>query len=739
MIGVRDWVARLTGRPRAGVEARESSVASRPVVDPARLDEFVARQRALSAGPAAGPTDMMRLAEALVTRFELAGRPEDLDDAIAAGRRAQPGFPADHPRWAEVTGRLRQLLSVRHRLRGTPEDLDETIALTRLLITARPARVELASLLDDLSGLLTTRYERAGAITDLDEILKASRQAVNKTATHDPDWASRMANLAMALRLHFLRTDKDADLDLAIHTAEVSVEHLDPGRSAYGPVRSNLGVLLHARFERSGDRDDLDGAIRLYREAVERDAGDPLGRSVVLSNLASALHDRFEHAGNDADLDEAITLVRRAVDLTPPHDPAMGRHLTNLSNILLRRHDRDGADADLAEALEVLRAVVFSTTAAPRLRLTTALVWAGTAERRGDADAALTALHTAVDLLQVIAWHGLDRVSRESALENVRGLASVAAAVAVRLGRLENAVEMLEQGTSVLWGQSLRLRSDLSELAVTAPELVDRLHAARRGLDGDTADDEERTRLSRLWDVTVQEVRGLPGWTDFLTPVPFDRLRHASDEGPVVWLNVAEDRCDALVVADGQVTLVPLIGLSHESALERCNTYLESLSYAAQFRGPKDFLVRERFREELVDMLAWLWDTVTEPVLDALGFTGTPAEPLPRLWWCPTGPLTFLPVHAAGHYGSGADPTRSVPGRVVPSYVSGLSALLRARHNPDTAPARVLAVGVAEGDGRQPTLPEVRQELAGLTAVVPPERLTSGRGHKPPAPRCCGR
>jgi tetratricopeptide (TPR) repeat protein len=696
-------------------------------MDPAGLDEIVERQRALSAGPAADPDDVMLLAEALVERFELAGRPVDLDDAIAVGRRAQQGFPVDHPHWAEVTGRLRQCLSGRHGLRAAPEDLDETIALTRLLITARPAAAEVADLLDELGRLLTTRYELAGSITDLDEVLKASRQAVNKTPTHDPAWAGRMANLAMALRLHSLRTGENADLDLAVHTAEVSVEHLDPGHSGYGTALSNLGNLLGSRFEQSGDRGDLHRAIGLYRQAVGHDSGDPLTRSVLLSNLAASLHNRFIHTGNDADLDEAIPLVRSAIDLTPPHDPAKGRHLANLSNVLLCRHDRDGTDADLDEALEALRAVVFSPTATPKLRVTAALVWAGTAERRSDADAALAALHSAVDLLQVVAWHGLDRVSRESALDEVRGLARQAAAAAVRLGRPEHAVEMLEQGTSVLWGQSLRLRSDLSELAETEPELVNRLHTARQGLDGDTAHDVERARLSRLWDATLEEVRDLPGWTDFLAPVPFDRLRHAADEGPVVWINVAE-RCDALVVADGRVTVVPLPGLSEESALERCNTYLESLSYAAQSQGPEDFLVRERFREELVDMLAWLWDTVAEPVLDALGFTDTPGAPLPRLWWCPTGSLTFLPLHAAGIYSSGADRTRSVPGRVVPSYASGLSSLLRARRDIGRAPARVLAVGVAEGDGRQPTLPEVRQEIAGLTAVVPPERLTIRTG-----------
>ena len=54
----------------------------------------------------------------------------------------------------------------------------------------------------------------------------------------------------------------------------------------------------------------------------------------------------------------------------------------------------------------------------------------------------------------------------------------------------------------------------------------------------------------------------------------------------------------------------------------------------------------------MLDVLDWLWDAVAEPVLAVLGRTGPPSdgEPGPRVWWCPTGPLTVLPIHAAGHH-----------------------------------------------------------------------------------------
>lgn len=737
MGAMREWVARLAGRPRTGGGARRPP--SRPptpqqAVDPVELDRSIAIGRATAADPAADLRELMIFAEALAARYALTAGAADLDDAITAARRVQQGLPADHPRRVEVTARLRHWVWGRHLLRPAPGDLDETIDLTRLLVAARPTSDVLPELLDVLAVHLSTRYERAGAVTDLEDALAASRRAVNKTAVDDPAWAGRAANLALILRANYLRTEDPAHLDLAVMTAEQALKRLRPGHGDHGSVRSNLGAMLSARFSLSADQKDLDESIRLFREAVAHSHDDPLGRAIPLSNLANALHKRFVATGSDPDLDEAVVLARRAVDATPSHEPGLGRHLACLGNVLLSRHERDGDAADLAEVITVHRSVVALPTATPSLRMSAALSAAAMAEPRGDVDAALAALHAAVDLLPVVAWHGLDRPSRESALGAVRGLAGEAAAAALRMDRPEHAVELLEQGTSVLWGQRLRLRTDLSELAFTAPGLADRLHSARQGLDGDAVDGSERTRLGRLWDETVREVRRLPGRADFQAPLPADRLLGAADEGPVVWLNATDLRCDALVLADGRVTVVPLTGLTSQSLLERGNVYLEALSWAAQSRGPEDFLVRERFRSELVDMLGWLWDTVTEPVLDALGFTGRSAGagragdsggPLPRLWWCPTGVLTFLPLHAAGHYGPGADRTRSVPGRVVSSYASGPGALLRSRRPGDrAAPVRVLAVGAVGGDGGQPALPEVRREIDGIAARVPAGRLT---------------
>jgi hypothetical protein len=89
----------------------------------------------------------------------------------------------------------------------------------------------------------------------------------------------------------------------------------------------------------------------------------------------------------------------------------------------------------------------------------------------------------AVALLPEVAWHGLDRATREQQLTHWSGLAADAAACAIADDRLDLAVELLEQGRSVLWTQALTLRDDVTRLAEKAPALAERLNTTRAGLD----------------------------------------------------------------------------------------------------------------------------------------------------------------------------------------------------------------------------------------------------------------
>ena len=76
--------------------------------------------------------------------------------------------------------------------------------------------------------------------------------------------------------------------------------------------------------------------------------------------------------------------------------------------------------------------------------------------------------------------------------------------------------------------------------------------------------------------------------------------------------------------------------------------------------------------------LAWLWDAVARPVLDSQGLlAANPSAPLPRIWWCPTGALSYLPLHAAGLPDTSAEHPDSALDHVVSSYTPSIRALLQ--------------------------------------------------------------
>lgn len=161
--------------------------------------------------------------------------------------------------------------------------------------------------------------------------------------------------------------------------------------------------------------------------------------------------------------------------------------------------------------------------------------------------------------------------------------------------------------------------------------------------------------------------------------------------------------------------------MTRPAAAAQADAMLQALASAHD--PDRTYRQREQDRHAVLDVLDWLWDVMAEPVLRELGYTGAPGpgQDWPRLWWCPTGPLTVLPLHAAGHHPRHRGDTASrdtVPDRVVSSYTPTLAALSRARRPLPPSGVRQLSVGVADVPGLPP-LPAVPQELEILASHFP--------------------
>ena len=258
---------------------------------------------------------------------------------------------------------------------------------------------------------------------------------------------------------------------------------------------------------------------------------------------------------------------------------------------------------------------------------------------------------------------------------------------------------------------------------------------------------DRRMALTREWDRLVGQARQLDGFADFMrlsrpqSPLP------AEADGPVAVINISQWRCDALIVTAAGIRVVELPRLTDKAVNEQVVGYLtvlqqvdEALRELHEARDGRDdgthvaviryaraqqSVVRaQRSREEkLSSVLGWLWDEIADPILRAVGCVTTPApgQPWPRLWWCPTGLLTLLPLHAAGRYNESGHPIGDgVLDRVVSSYTPTLQALREAQRGADRAPGydSILVVALPETPGR-PSLGDVARERELLQSLFP--------------------
>ncbi|WP_460402945.1 CHAT domain-containing protein, partial [Actinophytocola sediminis] len=673
------------------------------------LTEGIAAHRQAVAGT---PTDhadyalrLSTLGIALLTRFRRTGELGDLDEAVAGVREAVNATATTHPDHAEHADTLGDALRTRFEHTGRPADLEQAVAAGRQAVAGTPPEhVRYHQRLSNLSAALRGRFQRTGAVADLDDALTAVRDALAAVPADHADHLPVSDDLRSALVDRYLHTRGLADIDEAVaigHAAVAGATRDDPRRPHY---LHGLSVALRTRFGRTGKDADLTEAMATVRDAVAGVPADHPDRAAALVQLSSVLHDRFRRTGDAAELTEAITAVRDAIATTPPAHPHLADRLVMLGRALRTRFDHTGERTDLERARAAFADAVTVESSPTEVRMAAADSLARVAIKTGDVGAAADGFAAAVRLLPHYLWPGLPDAIREHRVAGWRGLAADAAACAIRAGRAEQAVELLDAGRSVLWAQLLDRRAELTELRAREPALAVRLDELRGTLDAPLpttrgpiacADQHEwaragqhdvavgRVRLADEFAALVERVRGLAGFAHFLAPTPFAELRAAPGTGQVAIVNVSRYGCHALLVSDTGVRVVDLPGLTREQAVDQANT-LQGLVTGGT----------ERDRDTMSDILAWLWDAVAEPVLTGLGHTEPPAPGAawPRIWWCPTGRLALLPLHAAGRQTIEAGDT--VPDRVISSYTPTLTALARARSTPPPA-ARptLLAIG----------------------------------------------
>ena len=676
----------------------------------------------------------------------LSGRDGDLailDKASSIVREALRATRRENEDRAARLNLLALILKRRYELTGDVLALRDATETGREAVSALPrTRRDAASFKANLADELRMLSERTSDLAMVRESVHFAREALAELQADDPEWAGAQGVLGSSLTYLAERTSDEQTTADAVREIRKAVVATVVNHPDYLPRLNVLYRALMNLYAESSSPAVLDQALEVARDLVGTVPADHPERGKYLSNLSLVLREFYLNGDGNAvqSLNDSIEFAKQAVASTPPNHPDRTACLSGLSSLLRLSYERTQDSNFLRESVPPNSAIAKMGGASISQRITAAQSVADANLLLGRVRHATTMIRLATELLPQLGLRDVDRADREHRVSAANKLPATAAAAAIAAGQPGYAVELLEQTRGVVFAGTLDTREDVADLRVAAPDLLPRFQQIRSEINA--ADHEislptfgehrdatgrhsrelaaRRTLLNEQWDELLDQIRLRPSLAGFQRPTPIADLRRHADQGPVIYVTADQSRAHALIVRDDPSEPVYTVDLPAKVSRSTVLHQADLLRTALRIATDRDQLARARrdAQTRMLDVLRWVWENITEPVLSRLGHTEPPSEgqPWTRVWWCPVGVVTFLPLHAAGdHRSTGHADT--VMDRVVSSYTPTIRALAHARRDSSGAQS-ALVVAVPDAP-ESPPLDGAAQEAVIVRDFIP--------------------
>ncbi|KAJ7132576.1 TPR-like protein [Mycena epipterygia] len=691
------------------------------------------------------PSRYNNLGISLLCQFERLGSLPVINQSVLRFETAVALTPDGHPNKPLYYTNLGNSLRYRFEQLGSVPDINQSVVILETAVMLTPDGHPVKPLRNNnLGNSLLRRFKQLGDLADINQAVLSYETAVMVTPDGHPDKPSYYNNLGNSLLSRFERLHSLPDINQSVLRFETAVALTLEGHPSKPLYIDNLGNSLLSRFEQLGDPVDLTESVLRFQTAVGLTPDGHPDRPSRLSNLGNSLLHRFERLGNLVDLTESISSYRTAVKLTPDGHPSKPGFLSHLADSLLSRFKQLHDPHDFQQLLSHYTAAACSITGPPHIRFQAAKIWAKYAHVHHH-PSVLHAYTMAIDLLPELAWLGLSISDRHHHILQAGQVVRDAASAAIAVHDYKKAVEWLDQGRSVIWGQLISLRTPVDGLMTSYPHLADQLISLSTALGtvGTRSSTTEATQSQSLQtiaqkshtialerDQVLVQIRMLPGFERFLLSKPFSELSLAAKRGPVALLNISQYGCDALILMPGltdEALHVPL----PDFTLREAQILAKSLASIVGGPARSDRLHGSREGYMAPDdifphILSKLWLKIVQPVLNGLVITTPVCQDWGRIWWCPTGPLAFLPIHAAGLFGKDQTFGSKLSDFLISSYTPSLTALIQGfrPQSESQDKLQLLAVTQPSADGQcyipgtQEEIARIQQHANGKTPVV---------------------
>ncbi|KAF8596645.1 hypothetical protein BDV93DRAFT_563120 [Ceratobasidium sp. AG-I] len=529
-----------------------------------------------------------------------------------------------------------------------------------------------------------SRFGHLGEPNDIEKAITYQLEAVNLAPETHAQKAEFLYGAGELYLSRYRCLGNLSDVDAAIESMGQAVSRTVKDHVMKPTYLNGLGVSYMRRFERLNDLEDIDKSIEHIQHAVLLTPDNNYNKCVYLNSLGNAHRRRFENLCQLSDIDAAIEHHSRAVLLVPKGHAGRTTLLDSLGKSHLQRFRQHAAFKEAA----------YSSDGPISARFEAACLWSKACLANGSPQV-LIAYKLVMELLPSVVWLGATAQRRYREIAALGDISNEAATVAVGFEAFDLALTWLEQGRSIVWKQVLQLRTPMDELRQLDSYLADQMQQVAFALEKAaemTHDNlrvlsprnieleqitQRRHNLANEWESLLAKVHSIPQFGNFLRPKSFDELIKVAQLGALVFINVYEHICCALVLQPfgTQVGCVPLPEFSLDQARRLVLSLREEGTRNCRVRKPVFDNANPEDESIPESSLAVLWSHVVKPVLDHLGYSPKPVNERPRVTWCTAGLLSFLPLHAAGLYDKNDPETRGFS-YVVSSYTLTLSNLI---------------------------------------------------------------
>ena len=524
-------------------------------------------------------------------------------------------------------------------------------------------------------------------------------------------------------------THSKAGVEKKILDLEKMLHNTRPGTPSHCKCLERLAGWYRTKFSLTNDAMDIDESIKYWHLLLE--AADAGSRSFYLTRLCTTLVLAFKGSNEIRYLDESIDLCYDILKLKD----AERMHFNTirvLISLLFGRLSFFNRMEDLNEVMRLIPLAVNNRYAQAPQRFQVSCSWAYLARRIGHPSVS-AAYEKAMALMQdSFSFSPTVQIQHDRLVamdEYCKRMPFDYASYQVNLGRLEAAIETLEQGRALLWSEMRGFRTAIAKtteeyfpLAKRLTEINQKLETATmsiapsrkveaesRGPQGSSDGMDafgslfvRRRKLMEERDALISQTRNRPGFEGFSNTPSFATLRSAASHGPVIIINHCEWGSDIIILLSrSPPSLIP----TPEDCFDRASQLKDRLLDTRINRG----LDSSEYEQTLALVLSELYQLVGKPVIQRLRELGIAEQS--RIWWCPTSVFCSLPLHAMGPIPRADE----VEGRLqyisdmyICSYTPTLSALIESRSREPRPPQSLSLLLVAQPDA---SLPEAQAEI----------------------------